>query len=180
MGLGTEWHVVREAYRRITRVYERANMLATLGNVDRWAEVAKRKRREITAAVAAFIKEACRVGDGAFRLEGPRRLPPHERLGSGGGYARRGICPLSTPARRGGLASPGSARLRGLGLRPVKGHAPSSSARVGVWVGLSGPGPDGGRLCRTCPSGRRGRLSMRGDALHYLMIYCAFIVGVLV
>ena len=36
VGLGEEWHVVREAYRRITRVYERANMLATLGNVDRW------------------------------------------------------------------------------------------------------------------------------------------------
>ena len=44
MGLGEEWHVVREAYRRITRVYERANMLATFGNVDRW-------RRE---AVALF------------------------------------------------------------------------------------------------------------------------------
>jgi demethylmenaquinone methyltransferase/2-methoxy-6-polyprenyl-1,4-benzoquinol methylase len=44
VGLGEEWHVVREAYRRITRVYERANMLATLGNVDRW-------RRE---AVALF------------------------------------------------------------------------------------------------------------------------------
>jgi len=34
--------------------------------MDSWAEVAKRKRREITAAVAAFIKEACRVGDVAL------------------------------------------------------------------------------------------------------------------
>ena len=36
MGLGAEWHKVREAYRRIAQVYERANMLITLGNVDRW------------------------------------------------------------------------------------------------------------------------------------------------
>jgi len=31
--------------------------------MDRWVEVAKRSRREIAAAVAASIKEACRVGD---------------------------------------------------------------------------------------------------------------------
>jgi predicted nucleotidyltransferase len=31
--------------------------------MDRWAEVAKKRRREIAAAVAAFIKEACCVGD---------------------------------------------------------------------------------------------------------------------
>jgi demethylmenaquinone methyltransferase/2-methoxy-6-polyprenyl-1,4-benzoquinol methylase len=36
VGLGAEWHKVREAYRRIAQVYERANMLITLGNVDRW------------------------------------------------------------------------------------------------------------------------------------------------
>jgi hypothetical protein len=34
--------------------------------MDRWVEVAKRRRREIAAAVAAFIKEACRVGDVAL------------------------------------------------------------------------------------------------------------------
>jgi predicted nucleotidyltransferase len=31
--------------------------------MDRWVEVAERRRREIAAAVAALIKEACRVGD---------------------------------------------------------------------------------------------------------------------
>ncbi len=31
--------------------------------MDGWVEVAKRRRQEIAAAVAAFIKEACRVGD---------------------------------------------------------------------------------------------------------------------
>jgi predicted nucleotidyltransferase len=31
--------------------------------MDRWVEVAKRRRREIAAAVAAFIKEACRASD---------------------------------------------------------------------------------------------------------------------
>ncbi len=34
--------------------------------MDRWVEVAKRRRREIAAAVAAFIKETCRVGDVAL------------------------------------------------------------------------------------------------------------------
>ena len=34
--------------------------------MDRWVEVAKRRRREIAAAVAAFIKEARRVGDVAL------------------------------------------------------------------------------------------------------------------
>jgi hypothetical protein len=34
--------------------------------MDRWVEVAKRRRREIAAAVAAFMKEACRVGDVAL------------------------------------------------------------------------------------------------------------------
>ena len=34
--------------------------------MDRWVEVVKRRRREIAAAVAAFIKEACRVGDVAL------------------------------------------------------------------------------------------------------------------
>jgi predicted nucleotidyltransferase len=34
--------------------------------MDRWVEVAKRRRREIAAAVAAFIKKACRVGDVAL------------------------------------------------------------------------------------------------------------------
>jgi predicted nucleotidyltransferase len=34
--------------------------------MDRWIEVAKRRRREIAAAVTAFIKEACRVGDVAL------------------------------------------------------------------------------------------------------------------
>jgi hypothetical protein len=34
--------------------------------MDRWVEVTKRRRREIAAAVAAFIKEACRVGDVAL------------------------------------------------------------------------------------------------------------------
>jgi len=34
--------------------------------MDRWVEVAKRRRREIAAAVAALIKEACRVGDVAL------------------------------------------------------------------------------------------------------------------
>ncbi|MEM0483074.1 MAG: methyltransferase domain-containing protein, partial [Pyrobaculum sp.] len=46
MGLGGNWRVVQEAYKRIATVYERANMLATLGNVDRW-------RRE---AVSLFFK----------------------------------------------------------------------------------------------------------------------------
>jgi len=46
VGLGKQWHVVREAYRKITKVYERANMLATLGNVDRW-------RREAVALFTA-------------------------------------------------------------------------------------------------------------------------------
>jgi len=31
--------------------------------MDRWVEVAKKRRQVIAAAVAAFIKEACRVGD---------------------------------------------------------------------------------------------------------------------
>jgi demethylmenaquinone methyltransferase/2-methoxy-6-polyprenyl-1,4-benzoquinol methylase len=68
VGLGTEWHVVREAYRRITRVYERANMLATLGNVDRW-------RRE---AVALFYslngKAALKVLDAGA---GPGNMARH-------------------------------------------------------------------------------------------------------
>jgi predicted nucleotidyltransferase len=34
--------------------------------MDRWVEVAKRRRREIAAAVSAFIKEACRIGDVAL------------------------------------------------------------------------------------------------------------------
>ena len=34
--------------------------------MDRWVEVAKKRRREIAAAVAAFIKETCRVGDVAL------------------------------------------------------------------------------------------------------------------
>jgi hypothetical protein len=34
--------------------------------MDRWVEVAKRRRREIETAVAAFIKEACRVVDVAL------------------------------------------------------------------------------------------------------------------
>jgi predicted nucleotidyltransferase len=34
--------------------------------MDRWVEVAKRRRREIATAVVAFIKEACRVGDVAL------------------------------------------------------------------------------------------------------------------
>ncbi|ACB40405.1 Methyltransferase type 11 [Pyrobaculum neutrophilum V24Sta] len=36
VGLGQSWHYVREAYRRIWRAYERANLVATLGGVDRW------------------------------------------------------------------------------------------------------------------------------------------------
>jgi Methylase involved in ubiquinone/menaquinone biosynthesis len=36
VGLGDAWHVVREAYRKIVKVYERANLFATLGGVDRW------------------------------------------------------------------------------------------------------------------------------------------------
>ncbi len=31
--------------------------------MDKWVEVAKRRRQEIAAAVAALIKEACRVSD---------------------------------------------------------------------------------------------------------------------
>jgi len=31
--------------------------------MDRWVEVAKKRRQVIAAAVAAFIKETCRVGD---------------------------------------------------------------------------------------------------------------------
>ena len=34
--------------------------------MDRWVEVAKRRRREIATAVVAFIKEACHVGDVAL------------------------------------------------------------------------------------------------------------------
>ena len=70
MGLGKEWHVVREAYKKITKVYERANMLATLGNVDRW-------RRE---AVALFYslngKATLRVLDAGA---GPGNMARHLR-----------------------------------------------------------------------------------------------------
>jgi predicted nucleotidyltransferase len=34
--------------------------------MDRWVEVAKRRRRKIAATVAAFIKDTCRVGDVAL------------------------------------------------------------------------------------------------------------------
>ncbi|AAL64122.1 class I SAM-dependent methyltransferase [Pyrobaculum aerophilum] len=40
MGLGGNWRTVQEAYRKIAVVYEKANMLATLGNVDRWRKEA--------------------------------------------------------------------------------------------------------------------------------------------
>jgi len=56
--------------------------------MDRWVEVAKRRRREIAAAVAAFIKEAFRGGGvGAFGPRGPARLPPTGAPGAppGGG-----------------------------------------------------------------------------------------------
>ncbi len=70
MGLGKQWHVVREAYRKITKVYERANMLATLGNVDRW-------RKE---AVALFYslegKSTLRVLDAGA---GPGNMARHLR-----------------------------------------------------------------------------------------------------
>lgn len=45
MGLRNEWRHVQVAYRKIVEVYERANNVATFGNVDRW-------RRE---AVSLFL-----------------------------------------------------------------------------------------------------------------------------
>lgn len=36
MGLGSSWRVVYESYRKIVEFYERANLLVTFGNVDRW------------------------------------------------------------------------------------------------------------------------------------------------
>jgi demethylmenaquinone methyltransferase/2-methoxy-6-polyprenyl-1,4-benzoquinol methylase len=72
VGLGEEWHVVREAYRRITRVYERANMLATLGNVDRW-------RREAVALFYSLNGEATlKVLDAGA---GPGNMARHLRGG---------------------------------------------------------------------------------------------------
>jgi hypothetical protein len=68
---------------------------------------------------------------------------------------------------------------RGGGAPAGWGAGPPPPLRAaGAWAGLSGPGPDGGRLNWACPSAQRGRLSMRRDALPHIMIYCAFIVGV--
>ena len=87
--------------------------------------------------------------------------------------------PLSIPGRtRGALGL--RSHVAEAGLRPVKGRAPSSSTCAGVWVGLSGPGPCGWRLCQACPSAWRGRLSMRRRVPPYLMIYCVIEIGVLV
>lgn len=36
MGLGSSWRVVYESYKKIVKFYERANLLVTFGNVDRW------------------------------------------------------------------------------------------------------------------------------------------------
>jgi len=36
VGLGSSWRVVYESYRKIVEFYERANLLVTFGNVDRW------------------------------------------------------------------------------------------------------------------------------------------------
>lgn len=68
MGLGEEWHVVREAYRRITRVYERANMLATLGNVDRW------RREAVTLFYSLNGKATLKVLDAGA---GPGNMARH-------------------------------------------------------------------------------------------------------
>jgi Methylase involved in ubiquinone/menaquinone biosynthesis len=68
VGLGAEWHVVREAYRRITRVYERANMLATLGNVDRW------RREAVTLFYSLNGKATLKVLDAGA---GPGNMARH-------------------------------------------------------------------------------------------------------
>ncbi|MEM1518679.1 MAG: class I SAM-dependent methyltransferase [Pyrobaculum sp.] len=42
MGLGGRWQTVREAYRKIAEVYERANKIVTFGQVDKWRREALR------------------------------------------------------------------------------------------------------------------------------------------
>lgn len=42
MGLGYRWQDVKEAYRKIAEVYERANKVATFGQVDKWRREAVR------------------------------------------------------------------------------------------------------------------------------------------
>jgi len=70
VGLGREWHVVREAYRRITRVYEKANMLVTLGNVDRW------RREAVSLFFSVDGKATLRVLDAGA---GPGNMARHLR-----------------------------------------------------------------------------------------------------
>ncbi len=83
------------------------------------------------------------------------KTPPFNSRPDEGGSRARGAV---------GSAGRGSGRL---------GHlAPSSSTRAGVWAGRSGPAPGGRRLSRTCPSARRGRLSIREETFPYITIHC--------
>jgi SAM-dependent methyltransferase len=73
VGLGAEWHIVREAYRRITRVYERANILATLGNVNRWRREAVALFYSLNGKAALKVLDAgAGLGNMAKHIKGDR------------------------------------------------------------------------------------------------------------
>ncbi len=68
MGLRGEWRVVQEAYRKIAEVYERANKVATLGNVDKW------RREAVTLFLSLNGKTPLKVLDAGA---GPGNMATH-------------------------------------------------------------------------------------------------------
>ncbi|MGC9050329.1 class I SAM-dependent methyltransferase [Pyrobaculum sp.] len=68
MGLRGEWRAVQEAYRKIAEMYERANKVATLGNVDRW------RREAVTLFLSLNGKTPLKVLDAGA---GPGNMATH-------------------------------------------------------------------------------------------------------
>ncbi|AFA38692.1 methyltransferase domain-containing protein [Pyrobaculum sp.] len=75
MGLGERWYEIREAYRKIVDVYERANKIVTLGNVDRWRREALSLYYSVNGrSVLKILDAGAGPGNMAHHLRGTRYL----------------------------------------------------------------------------------------------------------